>query len=322
MNYQNDILVSICSITYNQAPYIRQCLDGFLMQKTNFKFEIIIHDDCSTDGTTDIVQEYAEKYPDVIVPIIQPVNQYQNGNKRILATFVYPQVRGRYIAICEGDDYWTEPLKLQKQVAFMEMHPECTLMVSNGLEYYENKNKFVRINPIPTNESKYLTMHEVLAEEGGLIPTASMCFRREMADTEPEWCLKAPVGDRPLRMWCAVNGKVYYDNSPMVVYRNSSIGSFTQHVNSNYDYARRILDDMNEFFDFFNNYTHKEYDDDVQYMKDREQYYFYCRVGDDHSKFQSAFFKRYPLMIQLKMKLWNCLKRHVPLLCSLISKIK
>ena len=125
MNNQNDIIVSICSITYNHAPYIRQCLDGFLMQKTNFKYEILVHDDCSTDGTTEIIREYAKKYPNIIIPILQSVNQYQNGNKRILATFVFPKARGKYIALCEGDDYWTDPLKLQKQVDYMEKHEEC-----------------------------------------------------------------------------------------------------------------------------------------------------------------------------------------------------
>lgn len=319
MNNQNDILVSICSITYNQAPYIRQCLDGFLMQETNFKFEIIIHDDCSTDGTTDIVREYAEKYPDVIVPIIQSVNQYQNGNKRILATFVYPKVRGRYIAICEGDDYWTDSFKLQKQVDILNMHPQCTLVVSNGLGYYENKKKFVQLNPIPTKESKFLTMHEVLEEKGGLIPTASMCFRRQMAETEPEWCLNAPVGDRPLRMWCALNGKVYYDIRPMVVYRKNSIGSFTQRV-TNYDYARHILDDMNVFFDSFDAYTKGEFFNDVQYMKDREEYYFYCRIGDDESRNSSAYFRNLPLHTRTKIKMKTFLMRHIPKVFNLLSK--
>lgn len=321
MNNQYEILVSICSITYNQVHYIRQCLDGFLMQKTNFKFEIIIHDDCSTDGTTDIIREYAEKYPN-IVPIIQTVNQYQNGNKRILASFVYPKVRGKYIALCEGDDYWVDPLKLQKQVDFLESHPECTLTLSNGLGYYEDKKRFVKINSIPTKKSKFLSMSEVLMEKGGLIPTASMCFRREMAETEPDWCLNAPVGDRPLRMWCAINGKVYYDVNPMVVYRRSSVGSFTQHVNADYNYARHILDDMNVFFDAFDEYTHNEFKDDVQYMKDREEYDFYCRVGDNYSRFHSAYFRSYPLMIRLKIRLASSLMNNAPLFYKIISKLK
>lgn len=318
MDKQNDILVSICSITYNQASYIRQCLDGFLAQKTSFKYEIIIHDDCSTDGTTDIVREYAEKYPDIIVPIFQAVNQYQNGNTSILKTFVYPRARGKYYAICEGDDYWIDPLKLQKQVNYMEAHPECTLYVSNGVGYYEKEKKSVRLNPIQTKESKYLTMSEVLREKGGLIPTASMCFRREMVETEPEWCLNAPVGDRPLRMWCASHGKIYYDVTPMVVYRKSSIGSFTQHVNADYNYARHILDEMNVFYDAFDKYTHQEYKDDVQYMKDREEYSFYSRVRDFNSLFHCSFFYNKSWLERIKIHV----KIQFPFVYKILYKIK
>ena len=104
-------LVSICSITYNHAPYIRQCLDGFLMQKTNFKYEIIIHDDASTDGTAEIIKEYAERYPDLITPVFQTENQYSKGLRGFFAKFVFPHAKGKYIALCEGDDYWIDPYK-------------------------------------------------------------------------------------------------------------------------------------------------------------------------------------------------------------------
>ena len=138
MNNEKEIYVSICCVTYNHATYIRQCLEGFLMQTTNFRFEIIIHDDCSTDGTTEIVKEYVDKYPDLIVPIIQPVNQYQNGVKSIIATFMFPKAKGKYIAICEGDDYWTDPLKLQKQVDIMESKPDVSLVYTSFKTVDEN----------------------------------------------------------------------------------------------------------------------------------------------------------------------------------------
>lgn len=116
---EEQILVSINCITYNHREYIVQCLEGMLMQKTDFKFEILIHDDASIDGTDVVLREYAEKYGDIIRPILQTENQYSKGVD-IWNTYQFPRARGKYIAICEGDDYWTDPLKLQKQVDFME----------------------------------------------------------------------------------------------------------------------------------------------------------------------------------------------------------
>lgn len=134
----NEILVSISCITYNHAPYIRECLDGFMMQKTNFAFEVLIHDDASTDGTADIIREYEAKYPDVIKPIYEEENQWVKG-RRGSAVFNFPRAKGKYIALCEGDDYWTDPLKLQKQVDFLEANPEY-VMCTHHFSTYNQEN--------------------------------------------------------------------------------------------------------------------------------------------------------------------------------------
>jgi len=118
-----ELIVSIRCIVYNQAPYLRQCLDGFVMQKTNFRFEAIVHDDASTDDSASIIEEYAEKYPEIIKPILETENQYSKHDGS-LRRIVDSACKGKYIALCEGDDYWTDPLKLQKQVDFLESHPE------------------------------------------------------------------------------------------------------------------------------------------------------------------------------------------------------
>ena len=220
MNNQNDILVSICSITYNQAPYIRQCLDGFLMQKTNFKFEIIIHDDCSTDGTTDIVREYAEKYPDVIVPIIQSVNQYQNGNKRILATFVYPKVRGKYIAICEGDDYWTDPLKLQKQVVFLESHPDYSMCFHRAMILKEYECKVgLKCDDIENREYNPNELFKTWK-----VPTASIVARHAVVEVQNTGSDRILNGDIVIVLNCASVGKIYGMSDVMSVYRVQGTG--------------------------------------------------------------------------------------------------
>src|SRR3972149_8846841 len=119
-------LVSVCCITYNHEAYIRNSIEGFLMQITTFPIEIIIHDDASIDNTSDIIREYEIKYPEIIKAIYQTENQWSKGIKPS-PTYVWPRARGKYIALCEGDDYWTDPHKLQKQVDFMENHQEYSL---------------------------------------------------------------------------------------------------------------------------------------------------------------------------------------------------
>ena len=118
-------------------------MDGFLMQETDFQIEILIHDDCSTDGTTEIIKEYAAQYPDLIFPLYEEVNQYQHGKASEIDFYNYRRARGKYIAYCEGDDYWIDPLKLQKQVDFMEAKLEYSVCF-HGFEEYDVRNNLTR----------------------------------------------------------------------------------------------------------------------------------------------------------------------------------
>lgn len=139
-------LVSVLSITYNQAPFIRQCLDGILCQRTSFRFELIIHDDCSTDGTDEIIRTYARRYPEIIRPFFESENQYSKGVNGLFATFCMPHVRGRYVAICEGDDWWTDPEKLQKQIDFLASHPEYDFCCHRYHTFYQNASRLTEDN--------------------------------------------------------------------------------------------------------------------------------------------------------------------------------
>ncbi|GAB3712045.1 glycosyltransferase family 2 protein [Flavobacterium koreense] len=124
----NDLpLVSISCITFNHARYLRECFDGFLMQQTNFAFEVVIHDDASTDETKAIIEEYTQKHPTIFYPMYQTENQYSKGVRGIMAKFNFPRCRGKYITLCEGDDYWTDPNKLQKQVDFLEANEDYAI---------------------------------------------------------------------------------------------------------------------------------------------------------------------------------------------------
>ena len=142
MNVNNSPLVSICCLTFNHVSYVLQALDGFLMQKTSFDYEIIIHDDASTDGTQEIIKAYQENYPEIIKPILQSENQYSKGIKPIFK-YVFPRAQGKYIALCEGDDYWTDPLKLQKQVDFLEGNDEYSFCFTRFQTKDERTNTFL-----------------------------------------------------------------------------------------------------------------------------------------------------------------------------------
>lgn len=179
-------LVSICSITYNHAPYIRECLDGFLMQKTDFPYEIIINDDCSTDGTTEIIKEYAEKYPDIIHPIFHDENQYQKGVRGMFQHFVIPHAKGKYIALCEGDDYWIDPLKLQKQVDFLESHPDYGMCYTNFNIKNEIKNTYTKDlfdNCKEIFQKEFKSPEEFILKKKYVCPP-SWIFKRELLPTD------------------------------------------------------------------------------------------------------------------------------------------
>ncbi len=140
---QGDPLVSIRCLVYNHEPFLRQCLDGFVMQQTTFPFEAIVHDDVSSDGSAAIIREYAEKYPDIIKPIYETENQYSKHDgslRRVMDAAIHPAAK--YVAVCEGDDFWTDPQKLQLQVDFLESHPDYSFSVHEFEVWNELKQEF------------------------------------------------------------------------------------------------------------------------------------------------------------------------------------
>lgn len=215
-------LVSIRCITYNHEPFIRQCLEGFVMQQTNFPFEAIVHDDASTDGTAAIIREYAEKYPDIIKPIYETENQYSKHDGS-LRKIMDAHMRGKYIAICEGDDYWIDPLKLQKQVDFMESHPECGL-VHTYFNYVDVQGNII---PPPTDFYKNLKgrifdgyIWGYYLVNPGFILTCTSMYRRSLYQLEEKTFL-----DHGLFMMIARQSKTYCLREVTAAYRRNPAGA-------------------------------------------------------------------------------------------------
>ena len=208
------IIVSACIITYNHDLYIRDCLEGAINQKVNFAYEIIVGDDCSSDKTMQICIEYAKKYPDLIKLWPRQKNLGMIGNwiKTI------EDCSGRYIALCEGDDFWTDPYKLQKQVDFLEANPEyaiCFHRVFEKNELDEIKSSF---SPIHSNISTF----EDLIRNNNYIHTGSSIFRNNLFGEFPEWFVDCEVADYVLHLLNAQYGKIYFMEDTMAVYRINS----------------------------------------------------------------------------------------------------
>lgn len=250
------MMVTIRCLAYNQERYIRECLDGFVMQQTSFCFEAIVHDDASTDGTADIIREYESKYPDIIIPIYEQENQYskQNGSLRRIMD---EHTHGKYIALCEGDDYWIDPLKLQKQFDYMESHPEYSLC------FHAHKNLEptgeMSIQRPRVIKDTYFPGDAILGG-GSFMATNSMFYRREFLLREkiPEFWNNCPVGDAPSMLFLSSKGLIGYIDEVMSIYRRQAIGSWsTRNIKlmNRYRHYCAIL----EMYDGFDKYTNGKY---------------------------------------------------------------
>lgn len=256
------IEVSIICLTYNQEKYIRDTLDGFLIQQTDFNYEILVHDDVSTDGTVDILKEYQQKYPDKIRLILEEENQYSKGID-LTKDICFPLVRGRYIAFCEGDDYWTYQGKLQAQYDIMEADSEISMCYHNAVVYNEEKDRLT-LNVL-NHPSGYIKDKEVICPVKGWYPTASCFYRAEYLRDYPN--LHAPTGDEGMRYYMACRGKLYFINQAWCVYREASDGGWNTKFKKDKELAERYVKNLVTFLIHFNEYSGGEY-----------QKYFYIRL--------------------------------------------
>lgn len=260
MSYNADTtpLVSVYCMAYNQEKTIAQTIEGIINQKTSFPFELIIHDDASTDSTAAIIKEYAERYPNIIRTIFQTENQFKNCN--LIRTFIHPVSRGKLIALCEGDDYWTSNEKLELQASYMLEHPDCTMCFHAVLQLSAD-SKFMTCRPLKSDSE---VSPQMVIKRGGLFcPTASLMLRRDVMDLWPDFRQKADVYDFPLQVLAAVEGKVYYIDKVMAVYRFASVGSWTEQHAMERD--EKHIQNETDWLELFNTYTNGKYIYEINY---------------------------------------------------------
>lgn len=214
---ERPLMVSIKCTVYNHEPFLRQCLDGFVMQKTDFRFEAVVHDDASTDKSADIIREYAGKYPDIIKPVIEKENIYSK-DKVLLRRIMNDLCTGKYVAMCEGDDFWTDPYKLQKQVDYMEAHPDCSLCFSAANIICEKG--IPDSDSLVFSELKTRDYHGTEITKQWTVATASILHINDMHDYpyDPRFL----YGDGPLVLFMLQKGYLHCIGETMVTYRRNS----------------------------------------------------------------------------------------------------
>jgi len=250
-------LVSVSLVAFNAEAYIRDAIEGCLMQEVDFPYEIIIHDDASTDATPDIIKAYAEKHPDKIVPILQTENQFSQGIE-IIAENIIPTARGKYIAFLEADDYWTDPQKLNLQVNFLETHPEVSMCFTATKHVYASGSKQPQLKRYRNNDS-LVAKEDVILKGGRLLDMASAMARRSVFQDLPDWYYQKQIWDVTVPLLSLMHGKIQYLNKITTVYRVNVPGSWTQHNASYFERRKLNLIKTVRFNDGFDKETDYQY---------------------------------------------------------------
>lgn len=234
-------LVSVQMLAYRHERFLAEAIQGVIAQVCNFPIELIIAEDCSPDGTLDIALHYQRHYPQLIRVV--------TGNTNVgLRTNSYRSIsiaRGKYIAICEGDDFWTESTKLAKQVHFMESATDA-ILVCHPVNRLDVKTGQITCIHRPARRSRYLSTHEIISGDGDFIPTCSIMVRKSVYADRPGWWEDAPIGDYPLVLRATQLGRIAYFDNVMATYRVNVPESWThtqgkvKHINGRYAHATAI----------------------------------------------------------------------------------
>lgn len=308
-------MVSICCLAYNHEKYIKKTLDGFINQNTNFKYEILIHDDCSSDNTVKIIEEYRQRYPDLIKPIYQAENQFSKGI-RVSFTYQYPRAKGKYIALCEGDDYWTDSNKLQLQFDAMENNNDCTLCTHIVQHMDESGNCIDKIQPTYEFKegvvSKKEFFNNIFLSEIMPFQTSSFFLKKIDVIKYKNTFLKEideikDFGDVPLSWYLLLNGNCYFIDKNMSNYRENSISSWSNRL-KNSSYLIKHCQDVILFLDKFNYFSKYIYNNSITYIVKKYEFSILWIREDFKKMIDSDYkeiFKEYSIIDRIKIFIYG-----------------
>ncbi len=242
---KNDVKVSVLCTVYNHEKYLERCLISLVNQKTSFKFEILVHDDCSTDNSKQIIEKFHKKYPNLIVPIYEKENQYSQ-NVKINKDILMPRMKGKYFCFCEGDDYWIDSNKLEKQYCFLENNSEYKFCVHNAIMVDKNDKKIGTITPLFNGGD--LTCEDFIKNGGGFVATNSIFACSSLTKQLPKY-FDFKTMDYFWQIYLSSCGKTYCFKDYMSAYRVASEGSWTERVLNNREkclaYKRDLIKSLN-----------------------------------------------------------------------------
>lgn len=328
----NDIVVSVYCLAYNHERFIKDTLDGFVNQKARFKYEVFVHDDASTDNTAAIIREYAVRYPEIIKPIFQQENQHSK-KIRIVQTYMLPKMSGKYVACCEGDDYWTDPHKLQKQVDILEEYPNCTICFGvvesvniNGGSLNKSHPEKGRLTEGIIKQKDFLRHVAYPAPLRNMFIQLSGCMWR--MDVYKEYLCNPPffrsqfdVGDIPIFLYLGLQGDAYFIDRAVSCYRTMNAGSFMGRTRQNREKFLKHLETESEGLRMFDQYSngivHEAVEQSIKSRRFQGMQYCHDIVGMKSSEMAEFYH-----MLDWKVKIKENLFHFFPWLEPLMKKTK
>jgi glycosyltransferase involved in cell wall biosynthesis len=261
--------ISACIITFNQEKYIEDCILNALSQRVYCEYEIVIGDDCSTDNTSLICQKYADAYPSLIK------YHRRNNNIGMMKNWftTLSECSGSYIALCEGDDFWSDPEKLQLQLGILQSQSEISACFHSSYTISSDKNFKNKVLK-PDEVERFFNVSEIVERGGDFFSTNSLFFRSDVLNQMPTWLLHAPVADFPFLIYLALSGKVFYLNKCMSVYRIGADNSWTNTTSKSYESLRFRVNQINLMLDQINHETDFVYDSAINSSRNRNTFFY------------------------------------------------